>query len=120
MRKSDLTTLLALALTAVVVTGCVGSNYCAKRQECDNDLEDDSYNVCVESYNAGINALRANKEEECQVVADAQLAYDACLASLDCNDFDDEIQDRGTECDDQWDDYRDALDDADLECTSLD
>ena len=74
MRKADIITRVALMLCAVVATGCVGNNYCAKRQECNNDLEDDSYGVCVESYSGNINALRANKEEECHVLADALLA----------------------------------------------
>ena len=114
MRKID----LLLALLVVTATGCVSNNLCAKRHECNNNLEDDSYSVCVESYNAGINMLRANKEEECQVVADTQLALDACRAALDCDDF--EEGDMGGKCDNELDDYNDALRDADNECSSFD
>ncbi len=120
MRKANITTLLSLVLCAVVATGCVGNNFCAKRQECDNDLEDDSYSVCVENYNGTISALRANKEQECQDLAAAKLAYDACRASLDCNNFDDENQDPGSECENEYGDYQNAIDDADLECTTFD
>lgn len=111
-------TAAALALTVVVATGCVAYSLCAKRQECNDSLEDDSYAVCVEDYNAGINALNANKEEECHALASAQLAYDACRAALDCDDF--EEGDLGGKCDDELDDYQDALQDADNECTSWD
>lgn len=114
MRKIE----ILLVVFAFVATGCVGNNLCAKRQECNNDLEDDSYGVCVESYNGGVNALRANKEEECQKLADAQLAFDACRAALDCDDF--EEGDLGGKCDDELDDYEDALGDAEGECSSFD
>ncbi|MCC7073915.1 MAG: hypothetical protein IT383_21585 [Deltaproteobacteria bacterium] len=118
MRAPNLTLAAPLTLTALIVSGCVANNLCAKRQECNDSLEDDSYAVCVEDYNAGINALRANKEEECYELAAAQLAYDACRAALDCDDF--EEGDLGGKCDDERDDYEDALGDADNECTSWD
>jgi hypothetical protein len=109
---------IALLLFSVAATGCVGNNFCAKRQECNNDLEDDSYGVCVEEYSGAINSLRANKEEECQILADAQLAFDACRASLDCDDF--EEGDLGGKCDDELDDLQDAQRDAEGECSSFD
>lgn len=118
MRIAEMVLPIALGLCAAVAAGCVGNNYCAKRQECNNDLEDDSYGVCVEQYNAGVNALRANKEEECQEVASALLAFDACRAALDCDDF--EESDLGGKCDDELDDYEDAIRDAEGECSSFD
>ncbi|OGQ17489.1 MAG: hypothetical protein A2138_26240 [Deltaproteobacteria bacterium RBG_16_71_12] len=118
MRTNPITLICALALCSVVVGGCVGNNLCAKKQECNDSLEDDSYGVCVESYNGGIAALRANKESECQELAVAMLAYDACRAALDCDDF--EEADLGGKCDDERDDFEDAINDADLECTSFD
>ena len=118
MNKAEMILGTALLACVVAASGCVGNNYCAKRQECNNDLEDDSYGVCVESYSGNINALRANKEEECQVLADALLAFDACRASLDCDDF--EEGDLGGQCDDELDDYEDAARDAEGECSSFD
>jgi hypothetical protein len=108
-----------LTLAVVVATvGCTAQNFCAKRQECNDKLEDDSYNVCVEEVSASYNALRANEEDDCQKLADAQLALLACEASLDCDDF--EESDLGGKCDDELDDVRDAQDDAGGACSSLD
>jgi outer membrane murein-binding lipoprotein Lpp len=118
MRKAGNLWIAALVASGTLVSGCVANNYCGKRQECNNDLEDDSYAVCVESYNSGINALRANKEQECQDLAAAQLAFDACRAALDCDDF--EEGDLGGQCDDELDDYEDAIRDAEGECSSYD
>jgi hypothetical protein len=109
---------IATLMVAGVLSGCVGNNFCAKRQECNNDLEDDSYAVCVEEFNSGINSLRANKEEECQDLANARLALFACMATLDCDDF--EEGDLGGKCDDEIDDVEDAQNDANGECSSLD
>lgn len=108
----------ALALCSVAISGCVANSFCGKTQECNDSLEDDSYGVCVEAYNAGINSLRANKEPECQELAAAKLAFDACRAALDCDDFDE--GDFGGKCDDELDDYEDAMRDADGECSSYD
>ena len=102
----------------VVGSGCTANSVCAQRQECNDSLEDDSEGVCVAAYNAGIDSLRANNEEECQRLADAILARDGCLLQLDCNDLDDEA-DREDACGDQLDDVRDAQEDADDECSSF-
>ena len=110
----NLTVLVVMAM----LSGCVAENFCAKRQECDNDLEDDSYGVCVQETNAGFNSLRANKEEECHDLANARANLLACMATLDCDDF--EEADLGGKCDDERDDFEDAQNDADLECTSFD
>lgn len=108
--------LLSFGFVLLLVDGCSPAQaLCAKEQECNDKLEDDTYNVCIESYNAGINALRANEEPECQVLADARLALDACRSTLSCSDFEDNDLD---DCDDQLDDYRDALEDAGDQCSS--
>lgn len=109
---------IAILAVAAISSGCVGNSFCSKRQECNTSLEDDSYGVCVENYNGNINALRANEEQDCQILADAQLALDACRASLDCDDF--EEADLGGKCDDEIDDVQDAQRDADGECSSFD
>lgn len=101
-----------------VLSGCTANAFCAQRQECNDSLEPDSEAVCVQEYNAFIDALRANNEEECQRLADAKLAADSCLLQLDCNDLDDEA-DREDACGDELDDLRDAAEDADGECSSF-
>jgi hypothetical protein len=102
---------------AAAASGCTANQVCAQRQECNDSLEDDSQNVCVAAYNAEIDRLRANSEEECHRLADAILAADNCLLQLDCNDLDDG-DDREDACGDELDDVRDARDDADNECSS--
>ena len=112
---------LAILCVLAVTSGCVAESFCAKRQECDDDLEDDSQAVCVEAYKTNIDALRANGEDECQRLADAQLAFDACLIQLDCNDIDDQddIQDAcGDELDDLEDANRDARPGNEFQCSS--
>jgi hypothetical protein len=110
-------TFLPIALLAASLQiGCVANSICAKERECDDELEEDTFGVCVELYNAGIAALRANEEEDCQKLADAQLAFDACRSQLDCDDF--EELDLGGECEDELDDLRDAQDDAKDQCLS--
>ena len=111
-------TLLAVLITLTVISGCTANAVCAQRQECNDNLEDDSEAVCVAQYNAAIDALRANTEEDCLRLADAQLAADGCLLQLDCNDLDDE-DDREDACGPELDDLRDAREDAGGECSSL-
>jgi hypothetical protein len=113
-----LITIAFLVVTSAFGAGCTANQVCAQRQECNDKLEDDSQGVCVAAYNARIDSLRANDEEECQRLADAILALDNCLLRLDCNDIDDE-DDREEECGDQIEDVRDAQDDADDECSSF-
>lgn len=106
-----------IALLAFV-SGCTANSVCAQRQECNDKLEADSEAVCVEQYNTFISSLRANSEEECLILADAILARDGCLLQLDCNDLDDEA-DIEDACGNEQDDLRDAIDDADGECSSF-
>ena len=109
---------VAAGLFATVVggTACTARSHCAKRAQClseeqDVDLESDSIDVCVAEYDGYIAALRANEEPECQALADAQVAFDACRAGLDCNDYfdDNDVKDA---CKDQYDDLQDAFDDV--------
>jgi hypothetical protein len=104
---------------AGAAASCVAENFCAKRQECNDRLERDSQAVCVEQFNTNINMLRANREDRCHHLANAQLALAACAAALDCDDF--EEGDLGGHCDDE----RDAVEDAqrrvrDGDCTTFD
>jgi hypothetical protein len=103
---------------AAVSSGCTANAVCAQRQECNDKLEPDSQAVCVENYNAFISSLRANTEDECLAWADAQLAFDACLTQLDCNDLEDaaDVEDA---CGDEQDDLSDAIAETDGECSSL-
>jgi hypothetical protein len=108
----------ALLFSLAALTGCTANSVCAQRQECNDSLEEDSEAVCVASYNAAIDSLRANAEEECHRLADAILARDNCLLQLDCNDLDDD-NDREDACGDELDNVDDAREDADDECSSF-
>jgi len=117
--RSTVLSIAAAVAVAVLTSACTANSICAKRKECNEDLEDDSVGVCIEEFNTGINALRANKEEVCHILADAQLALSACAASLDCDDF--EEADLGGKCDDERDNFEDAIEDAaDGDCSSFD
>ena len=74
-------------LLCAFLGGCVANALCAKKQECDDNRADDDPAVCVEAFNADIDALRANKETECQALADAESALAACSSQLRCADF---------------------------------
>lgn len=115
---------LSLSACFVVVTGCTAQAACNKEAECQNEendreLEADSTAVCVEQVNGSLAALRANDEEDCQVLADAFEAFLSCKAGLKCDDyFEDDL---GGECDDQIDDLQDAQEDVSgFECTAQD
>lgn len=121
MNMKSTTTTLVLAAFIACLGGCTAQNLCAKKAECadeeGDDLAEDSPSVCQANYSGGLSALRANEEKECQLLADATEALDACRAGLKCDDFIE--SDFGGECDDQLDDFNDALDDVDgIECTA--
>lgn len=125
MKTFSLAALVALIAVVAVVTGCnTSQNFCAKREEClredqDTDLEPDSTRVCAVELDGAIATLRANEEEDCQILADAFVALRNCQAGLKCDDFFE--GDLGGECDDQLDDLEDAQRDADgLTCTAQD
>ncbi len=101
---------LALAALLTGVIGCTAQAICAKEQECNDKRQDDDPAVCAEAFNRTIDTLRANKEEECQTLADATLALAACKASLDCDDF--EEADLGQKCDQEQKDFQHAEEDA--------
>ena len=118
------TTALAAAMLAMLaaLSGCTAQAFCNKKQECDDKREDDDPSVCVAEFNRNINVLRANKEDECQKLADATIALASCEASLDCDDF--QEADLGQKCDNELDDFRNANDDArsgnEFQCNSFD
>lgn len=103
---------LALVLSGFAMSGCTGQALCEKRKECNsNPPAEDFVRICATEYDGAIRGLRANKEDECHALANAQLAYDACRVQLDCDDFND--AEHNGECDRELDAYLDAWDDAD-------
>lgn len=107
---------LALALGGA---GCTAQAYCEKQRECAADPPgEDFVRVCATTYDGQVRAWRVNKEEECQLLADAKIRYDACTAALECRDFTD--SEHNGECDQERDDYFDAFRDAENECGTLD
>ena len=112
-------TLAAAAASLVVLSACTGNAICTKQAECLSDPPGaDFIAVCETRYSGGLRALRANKEDECHELAATQEAFDACRSQLDCNDFNE--GDNNGECDDERDDFFDALRDAQSECGTLD
>jgi len=117
-------TTFALLCVSVGLGGaqCTASSICNKNVECqeeenDRDFSDDAAAVCAAEYQAGLNALNANEEEECHRLASAQLALDNCRLGLDCDDFVE--ADLGGKCDDQIDELEDAREDVDgNECSA--
>jgi hypothetical protein len=112
--------LFAVAVFApALLSGCLSQAICAKVAECSSDPPGEDFErICQIQYDGQLRSLRVNKEDECHELAAAQEAYDACRSQLDCNDF--EEADLNGECDDERDDYFDALDDADNECRPSD
>jgi hypothetical protein len=113
------------ALALVMLSACdpYGA-YCSRVGQCadDNedgfdhiDVDDDYQGVCEAQMRYPERVLRANKEDECQVMADAYRAWIGCLASLDCDDLNDEVREPD-KCEDERDDYDDAIEDADGDC----
>jgi hypothetical protein len=123
MKKAAAVVVVAL-FPFVIGASCTANSICSKRAQCldeesDIDLEDDSTRVCIAEYEASLNALNANEEDDCHVLASAQIALDNCRAGLDCDDFLED--DLGGKCDDQLDDLQDAFEDiSGLECTAQD
>jgi hypothetical protein len=114
-------TLFAAAVVLLITSGCTSQALCEKDAECRDDPPGDDYvRICTIQRDGNIRALRANKEEECQMLADAQIALDACRAQLDCDDYNE--GDLGQKCDAELDDFNDAFDDAEngTECSSRD
>lgn len=118
--------MLKLAVPFVAATLCLGSAgcspaqaLCAKEKECESDPPGEEFMaVCTLRYDGEIRALRANKEEECHLLAEAKLRYDACRAQLDCDDY--KESDLNGECEEEADAYVEAFQDADNECGTFD
>lgn len=112
--------LLTAAFLLVSVAGCTSQAYCDRVAECrDSAPGEDFVEVCKATYDGSIRALRANKEEECHILADTRLAFDGCMSAQECGDFiqnpgcsDDDRRDIPRDCRDLWDDYCDAVRDT--------
>jgi hypothetical protein len=91
--------LIMFAVVVVGVAGCTDQAWCAKRQQCDDKLNQDDENVCVAEQDRQIAMLRANHESECQALADALLNELGCEANLSCGDF--TANDLGGNCKDE-------------------
>jgi hypothetical protein len=91
--------------------GCTAQAICEKEKECASDPPGEDYiNVCSTRYQGEIDALNANKEDECKDLAVAKTNLDACRAQLDCDDY--EESDLGGNCDDELDEFEEAYEDA--------
>ena len=104
---------LLLLSTTFVLGGanCTERALCEKIKECANDPPGEDYvEICTQQVSSQSAALKANSEEECQTLATATEALNACRSQLSCDDF--QEADYGGECDDEVDDYNDAFDDA--------
>lgn len=111
LRRLLLATFVLFAALALGGGACASRALCEKIDECADDPPgDDFVEICTRQHQASMAALRANEEEDCQRLADATAALDACRAQLSCDDF--EEADLGGECDDEVDEYNDAFDDA--------
>lgn len=113
---------LVSVLAAFTLAGCTSQQVCQRAYECADDPDDDFIAVCQARYDGTLRALRVNKEEECHVLADMKERFDLCSAQLDsCRDR----ERAGSaaydgECEDEHDDYLDALKEAGNECSTLD
>ena len=125
--KSIMKSPIVVVVVALLVAAGACSpaaSFCNKRTQCldeeaNIDLEDDSTQVCIAEYEAGLNALFANEEDDCHTLANAQIAFDNCRSGLDCDDFIED--DFGGKCDDELDDLQDAFDDiSGSECSPQD
>jgi hypothetical protein len=126
--------LLLLFLLSTLV-GCINParGFCEAAAECD-DLEarfpfgldvvgedNDSVDVCTVEQTGNLRALRANEERVCFELADAQERYMACVAEVYYRDprdaCDGLVRFNNNPCDDELDDFFDALRDADDDCS---
>lgn len=85
------TVLGGLGVLAIAVSSACtpAPAFCTKYEECSKTpLSEDFHNVCTEGVNSGLSTIRANDEPECQDLADARTALLACVAQLECVDFD--------------------------------
>ena len=116
----------ALGLLALVLTGAAACSpagaLCRKQQECapliNQEMDDESVQVCTVAFDVRIRALRENSEAECQALADAELAWASCRAGLACEDF--IPPDTNGLCETERKALDDATRDAEGECASTD
>ena len=113
-------TLFVSLAALTVVTGCnPGGAYCAKYYECredEEDLDDDTIATCEETDRAFNDVLAANEEDDCADLRVAKDTYYACMAGLDCNDFNDELDEGPDACESEAEDYGEAVQDAANNC----
>jgi hypothetical protein len=108
--------------------------FCAAAAECDEDSvsipfgfdavgeSDDSIEVCVQDNEGFVRALRANEEPECLDAANAWDRYMACVSQQfaegeDCDPFRNPALGENP-CDAELDDFADALNEANGDCSS--
>jgi hypothetical protein len=113
-------TILAFGVALAVASGCgVEVAVCAKRAECAADPPGPDFRrICEINYAGNLRSLRANREEVCQVLATARVAFDACKSELDCGDFNE--ADLGGNCRVEFDDLQEASLNAEDECLVID
>lgn len=121
MRKI-LTIALFPLLGALLFTGCTADQVCQRNYECADDPGDDYIAICKVRYDGALRALRANKEEECHILAEMKERFDQCSAQLDSCRERSRAGKRNYdgECENEHDDYLDALEDVGRECSTLD
>ena len=110
-----------VVMTAMGLGACdPNESLCAKYKQCAEDGEDgfenindddDFQGVCSATLKGNDRILLANEEPECDVIVEKSRALNGCLAGLACDDLAE-----GKECDDERDDYAEAVKDADGEC----
>ena len=94
-----------------MMEGCTSQAICEKEKECASDPPGEDYvQVCTVRHEGQLDALNANKEEECKELASAKVKLDACRAQLDCDDYGE--SDLGGNCDDELDEFEDAYEEA--------
>jgi hypothetical protein len=84
--------LVCAGLVVVVSSSCSPiEGLCQKEYDCRDELgipfEDDYPAVCKAAGEGAQAALRANAEQQCEDLANAELALAACLQVLSCEDF---------------------------------
>jgi hypothetical protein len=115
---------LVVVVAAALTGSCSSaSGFCQAAADCEREIfgvvvpdqagsADDSVNVCTVEMDGQVRALRANEEAECQEAADKLEVFMACISAAfaeekdGCDVFD-------NECEDELDDFQDALADID-------
>ena len=79
-------------LGLVAVSGCNPAEaICQKEYDCQDELgmslEDDYVEICAAGHEGTNNALRKSAEQECEDLANAQVALAGCESVLACEDL---------------------------------